>query len=260
MAPEPERIAHAAAALLAARRSGVRLRSLPAALIPRDEAEAYAIQRAQFSALGLSVGGWKSTLLDAATGTFAAIATSALLASPAELTPERAPSAGSRAFGIEPEIAFRMAHTLSALPAAPAQRRAAVIEAIGSAHAAIELLVSRFVDSEAVTPLERLADLILNEGLVLGPPCSAWRQVDLKQLPLQVTVGGAVMFCGRGGHPLNDPLVPLVWLAGALLEHGLVLEAGQVVTTGSCNGLRQVAAGASASADFGALGAAHIQF
>jgi 2-keto-4-pentenoate hydratase len=260
MSPEGERIAHATAQLLEARRSGVRLRSLPAALIPRDEAEAYAIQRAQFSALGLRVGAWKSTLLDAHTGTFAGIATSALLTSPAKLTPATAPSAGSREFGIEPEIAFRMARTVTALPADPAQRREAVIGAIGSAHAAIEIVVSRFVDFEAVTPLEKLADLILNEALVVGPPCSAWRQLDLRQLPLQVTVGGATVYSGRGGHPLNDPLLPVVWLAGALLEHGLALEAGQVVTTGSCNGLRQVAAGASASADFGALGAAQIQF
>lgn len=260
MPAEGGRSAQAAALLLEARRSGMRLRALPAALIPRDEAEAYAIQRAQFSALGLRVGGWKSTMLDAEHGTFAAIATSALLASPAQLTPERAPSAGSREFGIEPEIAFRMARTLNALPAEPTLRRAAVIEAIGSAHAAIEIVVSRFVDFEAVTPLERLADLILNEGLVVGPPCNAWRPLDLKQLPLQVTVGGAAVYSGRGGHPLNDPLLPVVWLAGALLEHGLALEAGQVVTTGSCNGLRQVPAGESASAEFGALGEAQIQF
>jgi 2-keto-4-pentenoate hydratase len=260
MAPEGERIAQAAALLLTARRSGIRLRSLPAALIPHDDAEAYAIQRAQFSALGLSVGGWKSTMLDADTGTFAPIATNALLASPAQLTPASAPSAGSRAFGIEPEIAFRMAHTLSALPPEPALRRAAVIEAIGSAHAVIEIVVSRFVDFEAVTPLERLADLILNEALVVGPPCSTWRQLAIRQLPLQVSVNGAAVYAGRGGHPLNDPLLPVVWLAGALLEQGLALEAGQIVTTGSCNGLRQVAAGQSASADFGPLGAAQIQF
>lgn len=260
MPPEGERIAQAAALLLEARRSGVRLGSLPAVLIPRAEAEAYAIQRAQFSALGLCVGGWKSTMLDASTGTFAAIATSTLLASPALLTPATAPSAGSQKFGIEPEIAFRMAHTLSALPSEPTLRRAAVIEAIGSAHAAIEIVVSRFVDFEAVTPLERLADLILNEGLVVGPPCDTWRQLAIKQLPLQVSVGGAVVYSGRGGHPLNDPLLPVVWLAGALLEHGLALEAGQVVTTGSCNGLRQVAAGESASVDFGPLGVAQIRF
>jgi 2-keto-4-pentenoate hydratase len=55
-------------------------------------------------------------------------------------------------------------------------------------------------------------------------------------------------------------LLPVVWLAGALLEHGMALQAGQVVTTGSCNGLRMVAAGQRASADFGPLGSAQVQF
>jgi 2-keto-4-pentenoate hydratase len=260
MPPEGERIAQAAALLLEARRSGIRLRSLPAALIPRDEAEAYAIQRAQFSALGLSVGGWKSTMLDADTGTFAAIAGSALFTSPARLSPASAPSAGSSEFGIEPEIAFRMARTVRVLPAEPSQRRAALIEAIGSAHAAIEIVVSRFVDFNAVTPLERLADNIINEALVIGPPIGEWRAFDVTNLPLQVSVGAVPVYSGHGGHPLNDPLLPVVWLAGALLEHGRALEAGQIVTTGSCNGLRMVAAGQSARADFGPLGAAQVEF
>jgi 2-keto-4-pentenoate hydratase len=260
MLPETERIAQAAAALLEARRSGVRLASLPAPLVPQSEAEAYAMQRAQFSALGLEVGAWKSTMLDASTGTFAAIGTRSLLRSPAQLPAASAPSAGSSAFGIEPEIAFRMARTVSTLPAEPDKRRAAVIDAIGSAHAAIEIVVSRFVDSDAVTPLERLADHILNEALVVGAPCNDWRQLAIRQLPLQVAVDGISVYSGRGGHPLNDPLLPVVWLAGALIERGVGLEAGEIVTTGSCNGLRIVAAGQSVSVDFGPLGSAQVQF
>jgi len=260
MPVDEERVAQAAAQLLEARRSGVRLRSLPEMLVPRTEAEAYAIQRAQFRALGLSVGGWKSTMLDAQTGTFAAIPSSALLNSPAHLSAATAPSAGSSSFGIEPEIAFRMARSVTVLPAEPAQRRAAVVDAIGSAHAAIEIVVSRYLDFEAVTALERLADNILNEALVVGPPCNDWRELGVKQLPLQVTVDGTAVYSGRGGHPLNDPVLPVVWLAGALLEHGVALEAGQVVTTGSCNGLRLVAPGQMARADFGPLGIAQIQF
>jgi 2-keto-4-pentenoate hydratase len=260
MPPEEARIAQAAAQLLEARRSGVRLRALPAALIPQDEAEAYAIQRAQFAALGLEVGAWKSTMFDANTGIFAPIATRALFPSPAAISPANAPSAGSRQFGIEPEIAFRMARTISSLPTDPHRRRSAVIEAIASAHAAIEIVVSRFVDPDAVTALERLADLIINEGLIVGPPCIGWRELAINDLPLQLTIADASVYAGRGGHPLNDPLLPVVWLAGALLDHGLALEAGQLVTTGSCNGLHRVAASQSASADFGPLGSARVRF
>ena len=260
MLPEGERIARAAAELLEARRSGTRLRSLPAALVPGSEAEAYAIQQAQFSAMQLCIGGWKSTMFDALTGAYAPIATSALLTSPTKLSAASAPSAGSSEFGIEPEIAFRMARTVTALPTDPGERRAAVIDAIASAHAAIEIVVSRFVDPDAVSANERLADFLLNEALVVWPPCTDWRELDISRLPLQVSVAGAQLYSGRGGHPLNDPLLPVIWLAGALLEHGSALKAGEVVTTGSCNGLRKIAAGQVVSADFGPLERAQVQF
>ena len=41
-----------------------------------------------------------------------------------------------------------------------------------------------------------------------------------------------------------DPLLPLVWLANHLSQFGQGLRAGEIVTTGSCCGVRHVTLGA----------------
>jgi len=67
-----------------------------------------------------------------------------------------------------------------------------------------------------------------------------WRAMDLKALVVKQTCGGTVQVEKVGGNPSGDPFTPLLWLANYLPSVGLALEAGQVVTTGSCTGLLYV--------------------
>jgi 2-keto-4-pentenoate hydratase len=137
--------------------------------------------------------------------------------------------------------------------------RLAVLEAIGSAHSAIEICVSRLRDFEAAPWLHRLADSIMNEGLVIGGSVTRWANLDLKQLPLAVQVNGQVVHQGVGGHPLNDPLLPMVWMANHLSARGIGLNAGDVVTTGSCAGIHYATPGQKVRVEFSGLGTATLQ-
>ena len=67
------------------------------------------------------------------------------------------------------------------------------------------------------------------------------------------------MHQGLGGHPLVDPLIPLVWMANHLSQRGIGLQAGDVITTGSYAGCRWVAPGAQVTVEFAELGAASVQ-
>jgi 2-keto-4-pentenoate hydratase len=252
--------AAAAQLLLAVRRGAApRLAALPAALAPQSMAEAYAIQDEVLRGLGTSIAGWKATLHDASNGLCAPLAANALLDAPAYLFPERLPTLNNARFGIEPEIAFRLGSDLPPLPAGARYERAAVSAAIVSAHAAIEVIVSRYADFEAVTQLERVADNFMNELLILGPSLPAWRALALGELALELRIDDRPVYQGRGGHPLGDPLLPVVWLANHLLEHGRLLRAGEIVTTGSCAGLRYAVADQSVSAYFSGLGTAVVR-
>ncbi len=251
----------AAARYLLERRAGApRERAFPAELAPRDETEAYAIQRAVLRQLGAGIGGWKASLASASQGQSAPVLAATVLDSPARLTPDSTATRGTREFGIEPEIAFRLGAGLPPRADGAAHGRAAVIDAIGAAHPVIEVCVCRFAKFSDAPGLDCLADNIINEALVVGPPRQSWRALDIARLPLRVRVNGAQVHHGRGGHPLGDPLAPVVWLANHLNARGLVLEAGQIVTTGSCNGIRFIDAGGRVDVEFGGLGGVSVEF
>ena len=257
---EPSAATRAARLLLAVRRGAPRLPGLPGELAPQTLAAAYAIQHELLRELDTSIAGWKATLFNAHDGICAPLAASAVRDAPAYLAPSRLPTAENTRFGIEPEIAFRLGRDLPPLPPGTAYDRATVSAAVASAHAAIEVVVSRFADSNAVSQLENVADGFLNELLIVGPSCPAWRQLRLAELPLEVRVDGRRVYQGRGGHPLGDPLLPLVWLANHLGKFDRALRAGEIVTTGSCNGVRTVHLEQTASAYFSGLGSAIVRF
>jgi 2-keto-4-pentenoate hydratase len=261
MAMEPgSRAQRAAELLLAVRRGAPRLSALPAELAPQTLEEAYAIQTQLLRALGSGVGGWKATLFDARNGICAPLAAEALLHSPARAASNPTATGNTLRFGIEPEIAFRLGADLPPRLPGEAYRSAEVCAAVTSVHAVIEVVVTRYVDADAVTQLERVADNFMNEALVIGPPCSQWRELALGAVPLQVQVDGSSVHSAIGGHPLGDPLLPLVWLANHLASLGRGLRRGEFVTTGSCNGCRYLGPGQVAHADFSGLGTVSVSF
>lgn len=252
--------AAAARLLLAVRRGGPRLGALPAELAPQTLAQAYAIQYALLRELNTSIAGWKATLFDAENGICAPLAATAVRDAPAYLVPERMPTRNNSQFGIEPEIAFRLGNDLPPLGPGAHYEREVVSDALASAHAVIEIVVSRYADNEAVSRLEQVADSFMNEMLIVGPSCPAWRSLPLAELPLEVRVDGRPVHQARGGHPLGDPLQPVVWLANHLSLFGQGLRAGEIVTTGSWNGARIVSPGQAVTAWFAGLGSAIVEF
>jgi 2-keto-4-pentenoate hydratase len=252
-------IAEAAALLLAVRRGAARLAALPAHLRPHTLAEAYAIQSEVLRGLNSEAGGWKATLFDARHGICAPLATGSLLPSPAQLATLATATRNTDQFGIEPEIAFLMGTDLAPRALNALYSADEVYAAVASAHAVIEIVVSRYLDADAVSQLERVADNFMNEALVIGPPCALWRELALRELPLRVQVDGTGVHSAAGGHPLGDPLLPLVWIANHLAGLGRGLRRGEYVTTGSCNGVRHVSRGQFVEVSFAILGTASIR-
>jgi 2-keto-4-pentenoate hydratase len=250
----------AAQLLLAVRRGAPRLAALPLPLAPQSLAEAYAIQFALLRELRTDIAGWKASLFDKDEGACAMLPANAVIDAPAYTQILRPPLLDPAPYGIEAEVAFRLGQDLPPLATGVHYERAAVCAAIASAHAVIEVVASRFVDPERVSLFERVADQLINSLLVVGPSCPAWQSLPLTELALEVRVEGQPVYQGRGGHPQADPLIPLVWLANHLSQHGRGLRAGELVTTGSCCGVLHVAAEQTASAHFSGLGSAVVTF
>ncbi|MEE9589634.1 MAG: fumarylacetoacetate hydrolase family protein, partial [Hyphomicrobiaceae bacterium] len=74
------------------------------------------------------------------------------------------------------------------------------------------------------------------------------------------SVDGEQVASGTGALVMGHPLNALAWTVSKLGAIGLALEAGQIVTTGTCTGVNFVKAGQHAVANFGGLGKVEAQF
>ncbi|HEU5092512.1 MAG TPA: hypothetical protein VFT30_07495, partial [Nitrospira sp.] len=128
-----------------------------------------------------------------------------------------------------------------------------------SACPAIEIIHSRFIDFNLVTHCERIADHFVNGAFVRGAPRRDLGGLDLSKAHVTLTVDGIVVIDAIGGHPANDPILPVVDLANHFRnERGL--KAGETVTTGSFTGLVRVTSGQTVRATFDGLGSVQARF
>jgi 2-keto-4-pentenoate hydratase len=173
------------------------------------------------------------------------------------------PMAGNAMKVAEPEFAFRMAKDLP--PRHADYTVDEVMAAAGTLHPAIEIPDSRFEDFVTAGEAQLLADDACAHQFVLGEAASAdWRSLDLVEFAPGAVVrrGGASATerTGRGGNVLGDPRMALTWLANELSRLGIVLRAGQVVTTGTCMVPLAIEAGDEVEVDFGVLGGFALRF
>ncbi|MEC5384090.1 fumarylacetoacetate hydrolase family protein [Uliginosibacterium sp. H3] len=144
-------------------------------------------------------------------------------------------AADFRLLGMEAEIAVRFARDLPAR--GEPWSRDEVLAAIGSAHVAIEIVDTALQDYVAAGPFLRLADSMLHGAFVLGEALCDWQGLAWHALTMQSFVDGALCAEATGGHPHVDPFALLPWWAneGAQLWGGVM--AGDIVTTGTWNGM-----------------------
>jgi 2-keto-4-pentenoate hydratase len=130
-----------------------------------------------------------------------------------------------------------------------------VLRAVRDLHPAIEIPDSRFEQFETVGEFQLIADNACAHDFLLGNPSPRhWRQLDLAVLPVVGALDGMSVETGCGRNVLGDPRIALTWLANELSMHSITLQAGQVVTTGTCISPMSITIGNHVSGDFGDLG------
>lgn len=154
---------------------------------------------------------------------------------------------------VEPEFGFVLARPLSG----PGVTRADALAAIGSVHAAIEIIDSRIADWDI-----RLVDTVADNAscgaiAVASDPLDLdWSGIqasegsELNDVRCSLVIDGETQESGIGTDVMGDPLEPLVWLANTLGERGVSLEAGQLILPGSFTKALPVVVGQSVAAEF----------
>lgn len=239
-----------------------RIDELPAPCRPEDRAQGYAIQAELARLSGQAVVGWKIAATSLAgqahigvDGPLAGrLLSQRVLAGGAHIS-----LAGNLMRVAEAEFAFRFGKSLPKREAPYSVEE--VLEAVESLHPSIEVPDSRYHDFSRVGAPQLIADNACACWFILGAAASAeWRELNLPEHKVMACRNGMPAAEGIGANVLGDPRIALTWIANELCEFGDGLQAGEVVTTGTCITPVQIMPKDRLRVDFGTLGIIEAQF
>jgi 2-keto-4-pentenoate hydratase len=149
----------------------------------------------------------------------------------------------------EAEVALVLDRDLDDAPHGFAQ----IIRAVAFALPAIEVVDSRIEDWK-ISIVDTVADNASCGLYVVGSRPVPLRRVDVRTVPMSMSIDGVEVSTGSGDACLGNPLHAARWLADTLCERGVPLRAGDVVMTGALGPMKPIAAGTRVEASFGDLG------
>jgi 2-keto-4-pentenoate hydratase len=248
----PRDVSIAAGLLLEARRTGVRLASLPAPAHPVTWDDAYAIQDLVTRQLG-SRAGWKVGAATPDAEPFRAALTSNTVFDGAT----RMPASRFHVIGVEAELVYRFNKTLIARQ--QPYDADEVMAAVGSIHAAIEIVDTRFAAWDSTDRLSQIADQVNHGALIVGSGRTDWKEVDPVHEPVTLWIDDNPAWETVGGNSAGDPVRMLVWLANKGARSLSGIKAGDEITTGSCTGTVFVNGPCRIAAEFPGVGRAMLE-
>ena len=155
----------------------------------------------------------------------------------------------------EGEIAFVLKKTLKG----PGITAADVLAATEGVMACFEIVDSRIRDWK-IKIQDTVADNASCGVFVLGDRLVDPRDVDLATVGMVLEKNGDIVATGAGAAALGHPANAVAWLANTLGAHGIALEAGEVVLSGSLGIMVPVAAGDNLRVTMGGIGGCSVRF
>ncbi len=128
-----------------------------------------------------------------------------------------------------------------------------IVRATAYALPSIEIVDSRVADWN-IRIVDTVADNASCGLYVLGGRPVPLDRVDLRTIPMRMTINGAEVSNGNGAACLGHPLHAARWLADTLSARGIPLRAGDVVMTGALGPMRPLESGDDVVANLGELG------
>jgi 2-keto-4-pentenoate hydratase len=240
-----------------ARRRAAPLRDYPGQM-PRDLANAYAIQDVAIGLWGDEVAGWKIGMVpadlrgqigvDRIAGPI--FARQVVRASDDE-TVDLAVLGGGFA-AVEAEFVLKIGRDQDASQRAWSAAEAA--EMIGAVHIGIELAGSPFAGINDHGPAVTVSDFGNNSGLVVGAEIQNWRAIDWTRAAAQTSIDAKQVGEGNAAMLPGGPLSALAFLLTHCAERGTPLRKGMLVSSGAVTGVHQIEAGQTAELSFGDFG------
>ena len=174
---------------------------------------------------------------------------------------------GSVALGrfIRPRVEVELAFVLGSPLKGPGVTLFDVLRATEYVTPALEILDARVQMSDPETGhlrtiVDTIADNAANAGLVLGGRVFRPMDVDLRWVAALLSRNGVIEESGVAAAVLNHPGNGVAWLANRLAPHGVSLDVGEVILSGSFTKPVFAEPGDTFVADYGPLGTVSVFF
>ena len=155
----------------------------------------------------------------------------------------------------EGEIAFLLKKDLQG----PGVTAADVLAATEGVMACFEIVDSRIQDWK-IKIQDTVADNASCGVFVLGDQLVDIADLDLALAGMVLEKNGEIVATGAGAAALGYPANAVAWLANTLGAHGIALEAGEVVLSGSLGIMVPVQAGDNLRVTIGGIGGCSVRF
>ena len=133
---------------------------------------------------------------------------------------------------IEPEIAFLITHDLSGKVNGTITREQ-VLSACGGIAAALEILDSRYTEFRYFSMEDVIADNSSSSHFVVGPWEKNFKNLDLLNLKMEMSIDNKVTQTGVSKDISGDPVISVIQLCQLLAERNQILKAGSIVLAGA---------------------------
>lgn len=133
-----------------------------------------------------------------------------------------------------------------------------IADCIESVFMCIEIAECRFHRKHLPSPRHIMADGFASGWYVLGSKVKEWERVLSDGVTVNLYRNGHHHSTGSSHAVMGHPLNPVVWLANRLRRYGRQLQAGDLVSSGSCNILCKAAPGDNFEAVYEGLGSVKV--
>jgi 2-keto-4-pentenoate hydratase len=157
---------------------------------------------------------------------------------------------------VEAEFVVQLAHDVPVRLRWTSEEAA---EVVGALHVGIEVAGSPLASINELGPLAVVSDFGNNLGLIVGPSIDGWQQLAPERLLSETFVEGRSVGRGTAASVPGGPLAALAFALECCAKRGLLLKAGDFVSTGATTGIHQIESGMSATAAFADVGQIHCR-
>lgn len=110
------------------------------------------------------------------------------------------------------------------------------------------------------TVFDTISDNAANAGIIMGGQRAKPDEMDLRWAGAIVKLNGVIEQTGLAAAVLDHPANGICWIAKRFAPHGIALEPGQILLSGSFTAPIKVSAGDKVTAEYGPLGNISVNF